>query len=103
MGQGFCPQLIYNHIQVDPGQYFPEKQSAAICNTADMPAIYAVCYQKLSESVNVKLLVFLMVDNKMQFIESVNIMLCYKFRRNFSASAITSSLNASLPNAYSKW
>ena len=37
---------------MDPGQYFPEKQSVAIYNTTDMCAIYAVwCYQKLAESV----------------------------------------------------
>ena len=34
-----------------PDQYFPEKESVAIYNTADMHAIYAVwCYQKLAES-----------------------------------------------------
>ena len=80
LGQGCCPQLSYNHIQVDPGQCFPEKRSVAIYNTEDMHAIYTVwCYQMLAESVNVKLQIFLMVDNKMQFIESVNITLCYTF------------------------
>ena len=43
-------------MQVDPGQFFPEKQSVAIYNTADMRAIYAVsCYQKVAESVQCKI------------------------------------------------
>ena len=52
LGQRCCLQLIYHHDQVEPGQYFPEKYSAAIYNTADMRVTYAVwCHQKLVESV----------------------------------------------------
>ena len=96
--------LNYNHIQVYPGQCFPGKQSVAIYNTADMCAILLPdVIRSWRKAFNVKLQIILMVDNKMQFIESVNIMLCHTFMRNFSASAIISSLNASLPNVYSKW
>ena len=37
---------------MDPSHYFLEKKSVAICNTADISAIYVVCYQKLVESIH---------------------------------------------------
>ena len=57
---------------------------------------------------NVKLQIFLMVDllsieSRRSSSKVSTSCFVIHFRRNFSASAIISSLNASMPDAYSKW
>ena len=78
----YCPQLIYNHIRVSSGQCFPEKQSVAYI-TLQIWAQYMLpdVIRRWWKAVIVQLQIFLIVDNKTQFIAIVNIMLCYTLKK----------------------
>ena len=84
---------------MDPGQYFPEKQSVAIYNTTDMCAIYAEVGGKRSVS-NSKYFAWYTIKRSSSKVPTSCFVI--QFRRNFSASAVISSINASLLNACSK-